>query len=136
MVSLKTQCENKMTQSIFSNLSVRMCLFCKRNQHLSDSVKSIDGQNRICCLSAHTCTPVEEDAADIVVPDGGFLGAGSHPQRSEEEVDQDVELVDVPAVTHGGDRIMLAYRPEIQTYLQNTQFEHVLLFNTLNMFKQ
>lgn len=50
----------------------------------------------------HTCTPVEEDAADIVMADGGFLGAGSHPQRSEETVDQDVELVDIPVITHKG----------------------------------
>lgn len=49
---------------------------------------------------AQTYTPVEEDAADIVMADGGFLGAGSHPQRSEETVDQDVELVDVPVITH------------------------------------
>ena len=33
--------------------------------------------------------------------DGGFLGACSHPQRSEETVYQDVELVDVPVITHG-----------------------------------
>lgn len=33
--------------------------------------------------------------------DGRLLGAGSHPQRSEETVYQDVELVDVPVVTHG-----------------------------------
>lgn len=46
-----------------------------------------------------TYTPVEEDAADVVVVDGGFLRAGSHPQRSEETVHQDVELVDVPVVT-------------------------------------
>lgn len=32
--------------------------------------------------------------------DGGFLGAGSHSQRSEETVDQDVELVNVPVITH------------------------------------
>lgn len=31
---------------------------------------------------------------------GGFLGAGSHPQRSEETVDQDIELVDVPVIPH------------------------------------
>lgn len=47
-----------------------------------------------------TCTPVEKDAADIIMADGGFLGAGSHPQRSEETVHQDVELVDVPVIRH------------------------------------
>lgn len=41
--------------------------------------------------------PVEEDAADVIMADGWFLGAGSHPQGPEEAVDQDVELVDVPA---------------------------------------
>lgn len=39
--------------------------------------------------------PVEEDAADIVVADGRFLGAGGHAERPEEAVDQDGELVDV-----------------------------------------
>lgn len=32
--------------------------------------------------------------------DGRFLGAGSHPERSEETVDQDVELVDIPIIRH------------------------------------
>lgn len=49
----------------------------------------------------HKCKPVEEDAANIIMVDGGFLGTGSHPQRSEETVDQDVELVDIPVITHG-----------------------------------
>lgn len=39
--------------------------------------------------------PVEEDAADIIVADGRFLGAGCHTQRPEETVDQDGQLVDV-----------------------------------------
>lgn len=34
--------------------------------------------------------------------DGRFLGAGGHPQRPEEAVDQDVELVDVPAIRRKG----------------------------------
>lgn len=34
--------------------------------------------------------------------DGRFLGAGGHPERPEEAVDQDVELVDVPAITQKG----------------------------------
>lgn len=46
-------------------------------------------------------TPVEEDAADVIVADRGFLGAGGHSQRPEETVDQDVELVDVPAIEKG-----------------------------------
>lgn len=29
-----------------------------------------------------------------------FLGAGCHPQRPKETVDQDVELVHVPAITY------------------------------------
>lgn len=52
----------------------------------------------------HRLTPVEEDAADIIVVDGGFLGAGSHPQWSEKTVHQDVELVHVPVVTHTGNK--------------------------------
>lgn len=39
--------------------------------------------------------PVEEDAADIVVRDGGLLGAGCHPQGPQEVVDQDVQLLHV-----------------------------------------
>lgn len=40
-------------------------------------------------------SPVEEYAADIVVRDGRLLGAGCHPQRPQEVVDEDVELLDV-----------------------------------------
>lgn len=54
---------------------------------------------------AHTCRPVEEDAADIIVAYWGFLGASSHPQRSEETVDQDVELVNIPATKHKGNEL-------------------------------
>lgn len=43
----------------------------------------------------YSCTPVEEDAADVVVGDGWFLGAGSHTEGSKEVVDQDVELLDI-----------------------------------------
>lgn len=39
--------------------------------------------------------PVQEDAADIIVGDGGFLGAGCHAERTQEVVDQDVKLLDV-----------------------------------------
>ena len=39
--------------------------------------------------------PVEEYAADIVVGDGRFLGAGRHAQRPQEVVHQDVKLLDV-----------------------------------------
>lgn len=39
--------------------------------------------------------PVEEDAADVIVGDWRFLGAGGHAQRPQEVVDQDVELLDV-----------------------------------------
>lgn len=39
--------------------------------------------------------PVQEDAADIVVRDGRLLGAGSHAQRAQEVVDQDVQLLHV-----------------------------------------
>lgn len=39
--------------------------------------------------------PVEEYAADVIVADGGFLGAGSHAKRPEETVHQDGQLVDV-----------------------------------------
>lgn len=39
--------------------------------------------------------PVEKDAADIIVADGRFLGAGSHAERPEEAVHQDGELVDI-----------------------------------------
>ena len=41
------------------------------------------------------CSPVQEDAADVVVRDGGFLGAGGHPQRAQEVVHQDVQLLHV-----------------------------------------
>ena len=41
------------------------------------------------------CSPVQEDAADIVVRDGGLLGAGGHPQRAQEVVHQDVQLLHV-----------------------------------------
>lgn len=40
-------------------------------------------------------TPVEENAADIIMANGGLLGAGCHPQGPEETIDQDVELVHV-----------------------------------------
>lgn len=40
-------------------------------------------------------SPVEEDAADVVVCDGRLLGAGGHAQRPQEVVDQDVQLLDV-----------------------------------------
>lgn len=53
-------------------------------------------------MHTHARKPVKEDAANIIMADGGFLGAGSHPQRSEETVDQDVELVDIPVITHMG----------------------------------
>lgn len=39
--------------------------------------------------------PVKEDAADIIVGDGRFLGAGGHSEWPQEVVDQDVELLDV-----------------------------------------
>lgn len=39
--------------------------------------------------------PVEENAADVIVADGRFLGAGRHAERPEETVHQDGELVDV-----------------------------------------
>ena len=39
--------------------------------------------------------PVEEYAADIIVGDGWFLGAGSHAERPQEVVHQDVKLLDV-----------------------------------------
>lgn len=39
--------------------------------------------------------PVEEYAADIVVGDGRFLGAGCHAERPKEVVDQNVKLLNV-----------------------------------------
>lgn len=39
--------------------------------------------------------PVEKNTTDVVVTDGGLLGAGGHSQGPEEAVDQDVELVDI-----------------------------------------
>ena len=41
------------------------------------------------------CSPVQEDAADVVVRDGGLLGAGGHPQWAQEVVHQDVQLLHV-----------------------------------------
>ena len=41
------------------------------------------------------CSPVQEDAADVVVRDGGLLGAGSHPQWAQEVVHQDMQLLHV-----------------------------------------
>lgn len=66
----------------------------------SDASSEKDWREHVSLPSSHTHAPVEEDAADVVVADGGFLGTGSHPERSEEAVDQDVELVDVPVITH------------------------------------
>lgn len=54
--------------------------------------------------------PVEKNAAHVVVADGGFLGTGGHPQRSEKAVDQNIELVDVPVITpdtHRWNKIIL-----------------------------
>lgn len=39
--------------------------------------------------------PVEKNTADVVVADGGLLGAGRHAQGPQETIDEDVELVDV-----------------------------------------
>lgn len=36
--------------------------------------------------------PIEEDTADVVMTNGGFFGAGGHPERPQEAVDQDGEL--------------------------------------------
>lgn len=44
---------------------------------------------------SETLEPVEEYAADIIVGDGRFLGAGRHAQRPQEVVDQDVELLHI-----------------------------------------
>lgn len=43
----------------------------------------------------HLCKdkPVEKNAADIIMANGGLLGAGRHPQGPEETIHQDVELV-------------------------------------------
>lgn len=48
-----------------------------------------------CWASPWGSSPVEEDAADVVVCDGGLLGAGGHPQWAQEVVNQDVELLHV-----------------------------------------
>lgn len=47
--------------------------------------------------TTHLCKdkPVEENAADIIMANGGLLGAGCHAQRPEETVHQDVELVHI-----------------------------------------
>ena len=50
---------------------------------------------RVSMLTLSESLPVEEDAADVVVGDGGLLGAGGHAKRPQEVVDQDVQLLDV-----------------------------------------
>ena len=57
---------------------------------------------RVCgsvCVCVHACVvPVEEHTADIIVTDWRFLGAGGHAERSQETVNQDRQLVDIPRV--------------------------------------
>lgn len=39
--------------------------------------------------------PVKEDAADVIMSNGGLLGAGGHAKGAQEVIDQDVELLDI-----------------------------------------
>lgn len=40
-------------------------------------------------------SPVQEDAADIVMRDGGLFRTGRHPQWAQKVVDEDVQLLHV-----------------------------------------
>ncbi|KAK7828733.1 hypothetical protein U0070_006518, partial [Myodes glareolus] len=78
-------------------------------------------------------TPVEKNAADIIMANGGLLRAGCHPQGPEETVDQDVELVHVLRLSfhHAQLQGLLTFVPEknnkvIVTSKHNKDTQHIL----------
>ena len=68
--------------------SARPNLFRLQEGHFQETLMSSSQTTHLC-----KGKPVEKNAADVIVVNGGLLGAGCHAQGPEETVHQDVKLV-------------------------------------------